>query len=482
MTPPASPHLGEPRVTAAPYLSMKGAAVALLVAIVLFWPMLLADGPLYYNDTYYYWERGNKIAAYLSGQPFEIEGAGTNLTANADLRAGMMVRSLPYAVYTYLTGASPLGLYLLCLLQGAAVLWAFFALVPPLDRSHRPALLAGFAFVALGSSLPWFVSYAMPDILGAIPVIYYVCMARRIDELGAWQRFALLMLTIGAITTHYGNVPLSIGLAGAVVAWRAVRGSLTRNALILTIAPVLAALALNMTAGVVATHEASPAPKRLPIMLARSLEDGPARWYLDDVCPEAGYTMCEIFETMPDNISDFLWTNDKFGTASDAQIDGVREEELTILWEAFKRYPAEQTGAIFGNATRQVFTIGTDQLYPLRPEQSAMDLTGLISPDVQVDKPAGFAMFDMVVPWATLAAAILLAGAIITGRVAPIYVEAAAILALALIINAAIFGGLSAPVDRYQGRIAWLIPALLALALATRMRSASPSGTLAAST
>ena len=29
-----------------------------------------------------------------------------------------------------------------------------------------------------------------------------------------------------------------------------------------------------------------------------------------------------------------------------------------------------------------------------------------------------------------------------------------------LIVNAVIFGGLSAPVDRYQSRIVWLLPAL----------------------
>ena len=41
---------------------------------------------------------------------------------------------------------------------------------------------------------------------------------------------------------------------------------------------------------------------------------------------------------------------------------------------------------------------------------------------------------------------------------------------IALLVNAAVYGGLSAPVDRYQSRLAWLIPALLALDLALRSR------------
>jgi hypothetical protein len=36
-------------------------------------------------------------------------------------------------------------------------------------------------------------------------------------------------------------------------------------------------------------------------------------------------------------------------------------------------------------------------------------------------------------------------------------------LALALLMNAVVFGGLSAPADRYQGKIAWLVPMLAAM-------------------
>jgi hypothetical protein len=38
--------------------------------------------------------------------------------------------------------------------------------------------------------------------------------------------------------------------------------------------------------------------------------------------------------------------------------------------------------------------------------------------------------------------------------------DLALLVLVGLIVNALIFGGLSAPVDRYQSRIVWLIPAL----------------------
>jgi hypothetical protein len=44
----------------------------------------------------------------------------------------------------------------------------------------------------------------------------------------------------------------------------------------------------------------------------------------------------------------------------------------------------------------------------------------------------------------------------------------------ALLVNAAVYGGLSAPVDRYQSRLAWLVPALLALDLVLKARPGLP--------
>jgi uncharacterized membrane protein YfcA len=49
--------------------------------------------------------------------------------------------------------------------------------------------------------------------------------------------------------------------------------------------------------------------------------------------------------------------------------------------------------------------------------------------------------------------------------------EALAILTAGLLANAAIFGGLSAPADRYQARLVWLLPLLLALVWLGRRRA-----------
>ena len=461
------------RTIAAPYFTARGFVIAALMTLVLCWPMLVAGGPLYHFDTANYFDRGEQMADVLWGATGAEPGAGAG--SGSDKRIGMKVRSLPYSLYTYLAAITPLGLYLVCLLQGAVVVWAFFALVPRLDaRATGPLatgplatgpLATGFAVVAGLSSLPWFVSYAMPDILGGILPIYYICLLGRFERLLVWQRWMLALLTVGAITAHYGNLPLAAALAAGVIGWRAWRRTIGWRVAAFAIGPVAMALALNVAGGTIATAEASAAPKRLPILLARSLEDGPARWYLESACPQAEYAMCDLFETIPDNISSFLWAEQGYRTATDAQVEAIRAEENAILWEAFKRYPVQQSRALLGNAALQTIKVGTDDAWPLAPGSSPFAPQALSPPDTDLEKPAVIELFDTIVPLATLVAALIYVAAALTGRISRSWVRAGLLLGLALAVNAAVFGGLSAPVDRYQGRLVWLIPALLALAL-----------------
>jgi hypothetical protein len=65
-----------------------------------------------------------------------------------------------------------------------------------------------------------------------------------------------------------------------------------------------------MTVSVAAYNEVSAVPKRFPTLLARSMADGPARWYLDEACPEAGYRICERIDALPRDLGGILWDED----------------------------------------------------------------------------------------------------------------------------------------------------------------------------
>jgi hypothetical protein len=451
----------------APFLNLRGAGIAAFAVLILSWPILVLGGPVIYFDTISYLERGDAIAGMLSqlvGLPLEAPGQAASDTP----REAGALRSAFYSLYVAVTSSTPLGLIVTCWLQTAAVLWALFALVPPLSQKGRLVLVGGGLIVAAISSLPWFASYAMPDILGAILPIYLAIVLCDFSGLRAWQAVVLACLATAALLSHYGNLALFAGLGLVVLACALWRGQLKARMVIAVALPLLAAVGANFVIGSAARDEGSVAPKRMPILLARSLEDGPARWYLAEACPEADYAICAMFETMPENITEFLWEEDGYRRATAEQKQAIREEETQILLEAFKRYPVQQTYALTRNSLFQVVSVGTDQMFIPNAGETALEPSSLSLPSSKEGRTPTIALFDIVVSATAFAALALLTFGCLRRWVPRATVDAFVIVVVALLINAVVFGGLSAPVDRYQSRLAWLIPALLVIAVAIR--------------
>ncbi len=236
--------------------------------------------------------------------------------------------------------------------------------------------------------------------------------------------------------------------------------------------PVLVALGGNAAVNRVAFHEpgVGVATKRLPVLLARSLADGPARWHLEENCAAEGYAICEVFDgNFSSNLSVILWSDAGLGGASPEQMDRIRAEEPLILRRAFMDYPAEQIWSFAGNAVSQTWTFGMDDFSWSRLEwlpDGRVD-TAPLDPD---RSRAGLDAIGAAHLAALAAAAgLILLYAARDGLRAGAREREMLFMAVAgLLVNAAIFGGLSVPVDRYQGRVIWIIPVLAALFWLTR--------------
>lgn len=458
-----------PAQTETPLLTFRGVPLALGLALVLCWPMLASDGYLFYADTNQYirggqiiWEMAAEMGSDLLGGPGGEAAAG----AEGELRNARgephNMRSFVYSLYTLFAGAA-LWPAAFGVLQAAATLWLLFALVPPTALAAPRVLAGGFLLLAGLSTLPWFTAYLMPDLLAAAVVIYAALLIRRFDDLTLAQRLATGGIAAFAIAAHYGHGPLAAGLFAAVLAWRLLSGRLTRGAVLAALLPLLFSPLANIGASSVALDQPSVAPLRLPVLLARSLTDGPARWYLQEACPEAPLAFCEAFEgrEVPDNIAAFLWDETGIRSLTPAQLERIREEEYLILRRAFRAYPVAQTRSLLGNAALQTVRIGTGQIYAARRGPD-----GLLVAETEGRGSAVIATFDRIVPVATgfgAAALLLLA---LGGRLNREQAEILGVTVLGLLLNAAIFGGLSAPVDRYESRMAWLLPALAVIFLA----------------
>jgi hypothetical protein len=445
-----------------PLLSARGVLIAAVLAVLLCWPMLLVTAPLGYFDSLSYVQTGERavtLALDLLGLADPAGGSGAAAPAAAEAAGARQLRSFAYSAFVHLGAQTPAGLPLVPVLQTAATLVVLFALAggPP----ARGPLAAAAALVLVGTTttLPWFAAYLMPDILAAALLLYFALLAGRIDAVPGPWRLALAAFAAFAVVSHYGHLPLAAGLCGVVLALRAAGRRLTPAVAALGIVPILAAAAANLAASAVALNETSVAPKRLPILLARSIDDGPALWYLREACPEAGYTVCRVMPELPDDITEFLWHDTGIARATAAEMDAIRAEEATILWRAFLAYPAAQTRAFAGNVLRQLVAVGTGEVLPLEPDGAG----GLATATARAEAYPALALFDTLTKAGTAAGAIALAALWLSGRTGRDERLAVAVCLAGILGNALIFGGLSAPVDRYQSRIVWILPALAAL-------------------
>ncbi|EAQ01565.1 hypothetical protein OB2597_03973 [Pseudooceanicola batsensis HTCC2597] len=476
-----------PTPTDAPLFGWRGLALAAVLSLVLCWPMLLTGQLFVFPDTSSYVRGGaviwevlrdivGEVFADAPASPGEGEGEGggntpTGLTVN-DRGSPVVGRSFTYSAAAYLAQAAG-GPLAIAWLQGVVILLMVFALIGR-EALARPVLLAaGFAVLALLTAWPWYTVYLMPDGFAAVVVIYAMLVAGRFQALG-WRQIAVATgLAAFAVSTHYGYMPLSVVAIGAALCWRLLAGGLRATTVAVALVPVLAAPLANLGASAAVLEEASVTPRRLPILLARSIQDGPAQWYLEDVCPEADLTFCRAFgKDVPTDIRAFLWDEGGVSSLTPEQMNGIRAEEAEILMRAFLAYPVEQTASLLGNLARQTVMVGTGNIAVTDGMTEGWAWTQA--------EPETLGRFllrqaDPVVSASVLIGAALLLVVLLSGRLDRSQRGMIVALAAGYLGNAAIFGGLSAPVDRYQARIAWLVP-LLALVLFCTLAGARRRG------
>lgn len=461
--PPRDPSgSGKPDAAQAPLLSVWGLALAVLSALVLCWPMLLVTAPLGYPDTEAYVQTGGRVVGLaLDLLPLpataSAEMASTGHSdAQTEAASARQLRSFVYSAFLYLGSLVPGGLVAATVMQTAATLLVLFAFVTATPRPI-PAW-PGVLFLVALTPLPWIASYAMPDILAAAVVLYYALIVAGVGHIGMRWRVALGAIASFAIVSHYGHLPLAFVLMVASIAVCALRRCVTGAGLTLAALPFVLAVGVNVVASAATLDGPSVAPKRLPILLARSIDDGPAAWHLAEACPRAGYAICSIFPGgVPSDITAFLWSDAGIARATADELDAIRAEEARILWNAFRAYPVEQLTSLFGNVGMQLVSIGTEEVNPL---VAGSEAGRFVATRQLRDGYPALALFDSVTFWATLSAFGIAGLAWARGAMPQGAGWVLGLCLFGLFFNAAIFGGLSAPVDRYQSRVAWVFPAL----------------------
>jgi len=180
-------------------------------------------------------------------------------------------------------------------LQSLIASWTIWQFASALfDISDFPRMFLLAVFLTVATSLPWFVSWIMPDIFTALMIIALVLLCFAHDALSRISKIILVMLIGMALAFHHANLPVALWILPALglcalLGWRPSRPFLHgffESGLGLTLGAV-AMLTMNLASGQVGLSRSGSV-----FLLARMLEDGTALSYLEQTCPRQHFAVC----------------------------------------------------------------------------------------------------------------------------------------------------------------------------------------------
>lgn len=469
----------------------RGIAFFLITWLLLLWPLLVNGVPFYSADSGSYL-RGGEFGfntglsmidqwwhSLFVSPPAVAEDPNASV-ALAIAEAGG-TRSLIYSLSTYLLRAPGTSLLFLAIAQAGTVAFSltmFRSLFAP-RSAVMPSLMAAAAVASL-TPAAWYAAYVVPDILAGVAIASAVILTVTFDRIGLALRLALVMLIAFCITVHGSHLPVTfatLAAGGAANLWLQ-RPSLAaglQRALYFLCPIAIAVLALLSTS-YLAFGELSLAPKRYPIQLARSVADGPGAWHLRDHCATERYAICEIFGTNPPRrVGEFLWAEGGVRRrATPEQMDRIRAEESTIVRRAALEYPGHQIRRSVRNTFYQLIEFGPDDL------SFGLELVGREDPTIvsaAPDRPALKSAGELLIYFGFVGAVVVLF--VLRRKLQHIEIAAVTVVSVGLLANAAVCGILSGVTDRYQGRVAWVLPALVFMILLRMWDGSKPVTTSA---
>jgi hypothetical protein len=495
-------------------------AAAVLAGAGLLLAVVAADGrPVVFADAnIYYWMGqlqvrgfGYALAPILGGPSSAAQDPDSDEADPDDMRlrrTEMAARSAWYGLVFYLTTKAG-GLWAYATLEAVAASCAVRALWRAAFADRTLSHLAVMALLAIGTTLPFFAGFAMPDLWAGLGLAALGALVFLPQTLGRVSQAGLVLLVLAALTFHQSNAIAALpAIAVAAVAARALwRVPWREMAPGLCLFVVALAGAVSLQAGYVAAVKAATGDtlRSPPFLAARILADGPGRTYLRASCAKgADWALCRFKDLPLDDSQKILWSGDPrqgvFGRADADERIRIDRQQLRFVAGAIAADPLGAAGAALRDFWRTLTTVYLED--PLRDphfyltdpdwkDSSISDLVHQLGPCGRDETgcrprfdPAPLAIWHGGVCLASLAFLGWAASRRETRRrvfdsgLGPLTL----FLLLAYVFNAAATGILSGPFARYQARIAWLPPfaALLAARALFLRRPLSPGRPLEA--
>ncbi|MGA2350234.1 MAG: hypothetical protein ABSF70_07370 [Terracidiphilus sp.] len=446
------------RTTIRPPSVCNGAAV-LLGAFFLAWPAFYNGFPLIYPDSMTYLADGRTVARALFLHQF------------SDYYG---IRSFFYSlvILPWHWNLSPWPIVALQCLLVAWVLWLVVRAVTSRRTVARYLILV--LFLSALTSVGWFASFIMPDILGPLLYLSIFLLVFAGETLTRAERLALYLIAGWAITAHASHLLLAAGLWALLLLYAAIERKqfLRRTRALGEVAAIIAiAAAAQMALHGYLYGKPSLNGERPPFLMASVIVDGPGRWYLTKNCAQLQWTVCKHLSQISADPNEFLWgSNDSYESDSDDERKQIDQEEMPLVLAAVRAYPRQQFSRSATNFGQQLLGFG---LYGFDSNDWMLTQFDEVMPRArssylesrQARNTLPLDQLTNIQWWTVVASLVAIAFLIppLWRRHSPRLAALSFVVVAMVVANAAITGVLSAVDDRYQCRLIWLIPLLAAI-------------------
>lgn len=463
-------------------LDRRLAVLTLIATLFFVWPLLAYGRPGYIPDSAAYYKGGRAGVTHVLGTaqdsntdsvPARAASLAIDSTRRIEAPSGAGgstevrgSRAVAYSLAAYILRAPDPAMWLLAAAQALAAGFLTAVTFLLLARDTR-TIWWKLAVLAIATPVALVSGVIVPDIFAGLVILVIALIATEYARMSNGVRAASVAIAAAGITFHASHLPLGLTVtlsALAVMALMRPRQSIPPGQWALVVSPFLIGAAATIALNLVAFGGPSLTGKRYPLTLARSVANGPGKWYLEKNCRHLSFAICEVFPNrVPDTVNGFLWGDGGVKErATPEQLERIRAEESEVVLAAARAYPLHEVGQLTGNFAKQ--------LIRFEPGLGLEFKIGLDANQVPVLQPAPYSK-----AWIRLVH--LLTMVSVTAGIVLLYrrlrsdqtmLPIVAIVVAGLVFNAAICVFFSGVTDRYQARVIWLIP-LLALAALGRM-------------
>ncbi len=412
------------------------------------------------------------IALY-NGYPTVFSDTGGYLLTGKFFVALAPFRAPGYAIFTRLTSLG-ISAWFTIVTQAIMVVYVLHETCDYLldgDRKFADLyFLASVSVMAALTSLPWLVSLLMPDVFAGVLFLSAFLLAFA-DELRRVQRIALAAIFTISIAAHTSLFPIAALFVVAVIILRHVSRTphaifSTNSVLVWLLVPIIAA-----GIGTAALHRHlglgfQLSPSRNSFLLARLFGDGLAADFLHENCPKRRFISCRYLSHLPRTQEEFLFQHPLY-----LELKGHEDEMEEIVRGTLLAYPVRFVTSSAKETLLQLSALRTgDEIrsFGARKWNSEViprvfpgDLQAFLNARQYHDRLIPLAdasgVVDTTVFWLSIAICLFFAGTGRFGRINMFFYSAIAY----LLINASICATFAGVYDRYQSRVAWILPLCL---------------------